>query len=163
MSGPLPLFHPKMRPVVRNVSTRVLVLAGLAIVGAVGGLASMIWLREQPASVFHTASDSHDSRVVKEFVDALNARFEDSSLFNSEARLGRRGNMTRVEAVTDLRQSLSKYSKINCCMDGRSPTPKSPELGRCAVSWMKLAAPPPSIFPLKSRRLRMRVTKMRCS
>jgi hypothetical protein len=133
VSGPLPLFQPKMRPVVRKLSTRVLVLTGLAIISAVGGLASMIWFREQPASVFHTASDSHDSRVVREFVDALNARFEDSSLFNSEVRLGRRGNMTRVEAVTDLRQSLSKYSKINCRTDGGSPTPKSPELGRSGI------------------------------
>jgi hypothetical protein len=61
VSGPLPLFHPERRPVVRKVSTRVLVLAGLAIIAAVGGLASMIWFQERPASEFHTASDSRDS------------------------------------------------------------------------------------------------------
>jgi hypothetical protein len=133
VSGPLPLFHPERRPVVRKVSTRVLVLAGLAIIGAVGGLASMIWFQEQPASEFHTASDSRDTKVVKQFVDALNARFEDSSVFSSEVRLGRRGNMTRVEAVTDLRRSLSKYSKLNCRTDGSDPTLKSPELGRSGL------------------------------
>ena len=118
---------------IRKVSTRLLVLVALAIIGAVGGLASMIWFQKQPASVSQPASDSRDSKVANQFVDALNARFEDSSLFNSEARLGRRGNMTRVEAVTDLRQSLSKYSKINCRTDGGSPTPKSPELGRSGI------------------------------
>jgi len=133
VSGPLPLFHPERRPAVRKVSTRVLVLAGLAIVAAVGGLASMIWFQEQPASEFHTASDSRDSKVVKQFVDALNARFEDSSVFSLEVRLGRRGNMTRVEAVTDLRRSLSKYSKLNCRTDGSDPTLKSPELGRSGL------------------------------
>src|SRR5262249_1526376 len=133
VSGPLPLFHQDKRPVVRKMSTRVLVLIGLAIIGAVGGLASMIWFQKQPPSVSQPASDSRDSKVAKQFVDALNARFEDSSLFNSEVRLGRRGNMTRVEAVTDLRQSLSKYSKINCRTDGSSPTPKSPELGRSGI------------------------------
>lgn len=41
--------------------------------------------------------------------------------------------MTRVEAITDLRRSLSKYSKINCRTDGSSPTQKSPELGRSGL------------------------------
>src|SRR5262249_10589299 len=54
----------------------------------------------------------------------------DSSVFSSEVRLGRRGNMTRVEAVTDLRRSLSKYSKLNCRTDGSDPKLKTPELGR---------------------------------
>src|SRR4029453_7373292 len=55
VSGPLPLFHPERRPVVRKVSTRVLVLAGLAIIGAVGGLARMISFQAQPAPGFHPA------------------------------------------------------------------------------------------------------------
>ena len=94
----------------------------------------MIWFQEQqPASEFHTASDSRDTKVVKQFVDALNARFEDSSVFSSEVRLGRRGNMTRVEAVTDLRRSLSKYSKLNCRTDRSDPTLKSTELGRSGL------------------------------
>src|SRR5262249_7077964 len=74
--------------------------------------------------------DSRDSKVVKEFVDALNARFEDSSVFSSEVRLGRRGNMTRVEAVNDLRRSLFQYSKLHCRTGGSDPNLKSPWLRR---------------------------------
>src|SRR5262245_13129714 len=91
--GRYPCSHPDKLPVIRKVSTRLLVLVALAIIGAVGGLASMIWFQKQPASVSQPASDSRDSKVANQFVDALNARFEDSSLFNSEVRLGRRGNM----------------------------------------------------------------------
>jgi TIR domain len=135
VSGPLPLFRQHSRPVFRKVPTRV-IAAGLAIVVTVGALASLIWFQKQPAAVFRSASDPIDSRaskLVKQFVDALNARLADSSLFDAEVRLGRRGNMTRVEAVTDLRRSLSKYSKVNCRTDGSSPTSKSPELGRSGL------------------------------
>jgi TIR domain len=136
VSGPLPLFRQESRPAVRKLSARVLVAAGLAIIVAVGALASVIWFQERPATVFHSASapvEGRASKMVKQFVDALNARFGDSSLFDAEVRLGRRGNMTRVEAITDLRRSLSKYSKINCRTDGSNPISKSPELGRSGL------------------------------
>jgi TIR domain len=136
VAGPLPLFHPDSRPAFRKVSLRVFVMAGLAIIVAVGALGGVIWFQKQPAPAFQPASDAIDSRaskVVKQFVDALNARLGDSSLFDAEVRLGRRGNMTSVEAVTELRRSLSKYSKINCRADGSSPTMKSPELGRSGL------------------------------
>src|SRR5262245_42663029 len=134
-SGPLPLFD--KRSAVRKLSTRVLVIAGFAITATgFGARASIIWYLEQPSPVFHEASDpsaSRISKVVNQFVDALNAGFADSSLFDAEVRLGRRGNMTRVEAVTDLRRFLSRYSKLNCRTDGSSPTSKSPELGRSGL------------------------------
>jgi TIR domain len=135
-SGPFPLFHPDKQSAVRKVSTRVLVIAGFAITVTVGALASIIWYLEQPSPVFHEASDpsaSRISKVVNQFIDALNAGFANSSLFDAEVRLGRRGNMTRVEAVTDLRRFLSRYSKLNCRTDGSSPTSKSPELGRSGL------------------------------
>ena len=131
-SGPLPLFRPGKQSAVRKVSTRVLVMAGFAIIVTVAALASITWYL---APVFHAASGPSDShnKVAKQFVDALNTGFANSSLFDAEVRLGRRGNMTRVEAVTDLRRSLSRYSKINCRTDGGSPTSKSPELGRSGL------------------------------
>ena len=135
-SGPLPLFHPDKQSAVRKVSTRVLVIAGFAITVTVGALASIIWYLEQPSPAFHETSDPSAiriSKVVNQFVDALNAGFANSSLFDAEVRLGRRGNMTRVEAVTDLRRFLSRYSKLNCRTDGTNPTSKSPELGRSGL------------------------------
>jgi hypothetical protein len=133
VSGPLPLFRQDSRPAARKVSTRIFVVAGLALVTVVA-LGSLIWFQTRTAAVFQSASvDNRQSKVVKRFVEALNARFEDSSLFDAEVRLGRRGNMTRVEAVTDLRRSLSRYSKLNCRTDGSSPTLKSPELGRSGL------------------------------
>jgi FPC/CPF motif-containing protein YcgG len=58
----------------------------------------------------------------------LNARFGDSSLFDGVVRLGLRGNLTRVDAVNELRRSLAKYSKISCRKDGNTQTiGKAPE------------------------------------
>jgi|KBSMisStandDraft_5_1062788.scaffolds.fasta_scaffold183557_1 hypothetical protein len=133
-SGPLPLFNPVKRSAVRKLSTRALVIAGFAITLTAAALPSFIWYREQ-SSPDETSdlSASRISKVVKQFVDALNTGFADSSLFDTEVRLGRRGNMTRVEAVTDLRRFLSRYSKLNCRTDGSSPTSKSPELGRSGL------------------------------
>ena len=134
-SGPLPLFQSESWRGVRKSSTKIFVVLGLAIL-ATAALASAIWFQRHTAAVSHAASDYTEDRasnLAKQFVDALNARFEDSALFDAEVRLGRRGNMTRVEAITDLRRSLSKYSKINCRTDGSSPTQKSPELGRSGL------------------------------
>ena len=135
VSGPLPLFHSRSRPGVWKSSTKIVVVLAFAIL-ATAVLASVIWFQRPTAAVSRTSSDYTEDRasnLAKQFINALNAGFENSTLFDAEVRLGRRGNMTRVEAVTDLRQSLSKYSKVNCRTDGNSPTQKSTELGRNGI------------------------------
>jgi hypothetical protein len=130
ISRPLPLFHPD-KGLLRKVSTRGLILVGFAIVIAAGALASIIRFKEPPPSGSPPSPDPIENgapKLIKQFVDVLNSRFGDSSLFNDDVRLGLRGNETRVEAVADLRRSLSKYAKINCRTDGTSPTiGKAPE------------------------------------
>jgi hypothetical protein len=126
-SGPSPLFPSgKSRPV-RKVSTKGLFYTGFASVVAIGVLASMIRFWEQ------LAVDNRASMLTKQFVAALNAGFEKSNLFAPEVRLGRRGRMTDVEAVAELRSSISKYQKINCRTEGDSTTTTTGPEGRSGL------------------------------
>ena len=71
--------------------------------------------------------------VANQFFDELNAGLPDSSHFNADVRLGRRGLMSRADAVGELRKlsdKSDKYHKINCRMDGNSLTLKTPEFAQ---------------------------------
>jgi hypothetical protein len=132
-SGPLPLFQPDKRRPLANISTRGAVFAGLASIVALGALASMIRFYEprEPTTIVPPTPEPIENRaseISSQFVDVLNARFGDSSLFDGVVRLGLRGNLTRVDAVNELRRSLAKYSKISCRKDGNTQTiGKAPE------------------------------------
>jgi len=80
-----------------------------------------------------TLASKQESRAVliaNRFFENVNAGLLDSSLFDEDVRLGRRGLMSKVEAVGELRKLWSKYSKIDCRMDRNSLTLKQPEFAQ---------------------------------
>lgn len=60
------------------------------------------------------------STVAAQFLKQVNAGIPDSSLFAKELRLGRRGLMTSVEAVAELRKFNAKYQSVVCQVDPSS-------------------------------------------
>src|SRR5262249_37798051 len=128
-TDPLPLFLQRKRSPLRALSQHkqaAIALAALVVAAVLAGFA----FQKQTAPGYRTASQHAEgaTKVVSQFFDALNSGFADSSVFDSELRLGRRGNMTRVEAVTTLRQFRSKYNKVKCRPEANAPVLKTPEL-----------------------------------
>jgi TIR domain-containing protein len=133
-SDPLPLFPQRKPSALAALSEHkpmAIAMATLAIAAVLAGFA-LLKKPPPPAPGYRTASQQAEgaTKVVSEFFDALNSGFADSSLFDSELRLGRRGNMTKVEAVTTLRQFQSQYGKVKCRPGGDAPALKTPELSR---------------------------------
>jgi hypothetical protein len=133
-SDPSPLFPQRKPSALAALSEHkpmVIAAATLVVVALLAGFA-LLKKPDAPTPGYKTASQKAEgaTKVVGEFFDALNSGFSDSSLFDSELRLGRRGNMTKVEAVTTLRQFQSQYSKVKCRPGGDAPTLKTPELSR---------------------------------
>jgi TIR domain-containing protein len=131
-SASLPLFPERKRSPLSTLFMRNGTTVAFATLIIVVLLAGFVFFQRGAPPAYHTASQQTEaaSKVVTQFFDALNSGFADSSVFDSELRLGRRGNMTRVEAVTTLREFRSQHNKVNCRPDGTSPVLKSPELAR---------------------------------
>ena len=123
----------------RNLATRRklpvrIVLAALASVIALGALWTIISFRAKPTSgpTLQTA-ESRVTTVAKHFLDELNAGLRDSSLFDAEVRLGRLGQLSRVEAVTELRKLWASYAGIHCGIGRNGVTPKDPQYARNGI------------------------------
>ena len=57
----------------------------------------------------------------------MNSGTLDANLFASEVRLGRRGAMSKTEAVAEFGKLKSKFVRINCILDNCGSTPKPAE------------------------------------
>lgn len=68
--------------------------------------------------------------VANRFFDELNTGLHDSSIFDANIRLGRRGLMSKVDALNELRKLQFKYTRINCRMESDKPTLKHAESAR---------------------------------
>jgi len=81
------------------------------------------------ASVIVLAAD-RGTTVAKRFLEDLNAGLRDSSLFDADVRLGQLGQMSRVDAVTELRKLSVRYAGIHCRIGRNGVTPKDPQHAR---------------------------------
>jgi hypothetical protein len=106
-----------------------LVLAALAGLIAIGVLVTMISFRADIGPTFQSV-ESGATSVAQRFLDELNTGLRDSSLFEADVRLSRRGLLSRVEAVSELRKLWSRYSQVNCRMGGSGVTLKDPQHAR---------------------------------
>lgn len=129
VSGPLPRFREDSRRALWTPSVGKLVAAALATLMVIGALATAILFRaDRPPPI--RDMEGRAAMVANQFFDELNAGLPDSSHFNADVRLGRRGLMSRADAVGELRKLSDKYHKINCRMDGNSLTLKTPEFAQ---------------------------------
>jgi hypothetical protein len=118
----------------RSLSTRrklsPLVLAALASVIVLGAVWTIISFRAKPTSGPTLQSADRGTTVAKRFLDDLNAGLRDSSLFDADVRLGQLGQMSRVDAVTELRKLSVRYAGIHCRIGRNGVTPKDPQHAR---------------------------------
>src|SRR5262249_10071785 len=119
----------------RDLSTRRklpvrIVLAALASAIALGALWTIISFRAKPTSGPTLQSADRGTTVAKRFLDDLNAGLRDSSLFDADVRLGQLGQMSRVDAVTELRKLSARYAGIHCRIGRNGVTPKDPQHAR---------------------------------
>ena len=64
------------------------------------------------------------------FLQQLNSGLQDTSVFDTDVRLGQRGLMSRVEAANELRKIGAVYGKIDCKRDTPRIEMKTPEQGK---------------------------------
>lgn len=86
-----------------------------------------------PAAPPPPAAEELAKKAANQFFNELNAGLKDSSLFDADVRLGRRGLMSRADAANELRKLFLKYSKINCRMDDGSLSLKTPAFAQSDV------------------------------
>ena len=118
----------------RDLSTRrklsPLVLAALASVIVLAAVWTIIPFRAKPTSGPTLQGADRGTTVAKRFLDDLNAGLRDSSLFDADVRLGQLGQMSRVDAVTELRKLSVRYAGIHCRIGRNGVTPKDPQHAR---------------------------------
>src|SRR5262249_3397910 len=86
--------------------------------------------RAKPTSGPTLQSADRGTTVAKRFLDDLNAGLRDSSLFDAAVRLGQLGQMSRVDAVTELRKLWVRYVGIHCRIVRNGATPKAAQHAR---------------------------------
>jgi hypothetical protein len=137
-STPIPLFRQDNRsalwklPILGRVLavSLPLVFLTLVLVGIKPEWAGHLFLKHEETNIQASHQDpaadqgSNAVTIANRFFDDVNGGFHDSSLFDEDVRLGRRGLMSKVDAITELRKIWSTYSKINCRMEGNTPTLK---------------------------------------
>ena len=136
------------RPTIWRRSVRNLLIGAAAtVLLVIGVLAAANWPKEtvapagagidlaahsrgiDPAAISE-ASGVTAAMVANRFFDELNTGLHDSSIFDANVRLGRRGLMSKVDALNELRKVQFKYTKINCRMESDKPTLKHAEFAR---------------------------------
>jgi hypothetical protein len=133
VSGPLPPFRRDKSFTLERASQRRLVTLALATVIALGVLAIVISFRSEIVPIFRTTSaglEERATKVITQFFEELNAGLGDSSQFAADVRLGGRGLMSKIEAVTELRKLPSLHRKIYCRMSDGSLTLRTPEFAQ---------------------------------
>jgi TIR domain len=132
-AGPLPLFHRDSQPFFskRSIVARVLAPAAVVIIVAVllaitkPEWAGLVFPRHEGTNAQASGDQGNNAIIIaNRFFEDINAGLSDSSLFDEDVRLGRRGLMSKVDAVSELRKIWSTYSKINCRIEGTTPTLK---------------------------------------
>jgi TIR domain len=114
----------------RKLSPARIVLVSLASAIALGALWTIISFRAKPTSGPTLQSTERGTTVAKRFLDDLNAGLRDSRLFDADVRLGQLGQMSRVDAVTELRKLSARYAGIHCRIGRNGVTPKDPQHAR---------------------------------
>ena len=139
--GNAPALAPSRRPQVespdalRGGKSKQVLVGLFAIVAALSGWAIYAAKKRGEPEIVAPAAVSSEAlakTVATKFFDALNSGLNDSSLFDSDVRLGKRGLMSRADAANEFRKLFLKYSKINCRPDDASAalkTPQFPESG----------------------------------
>jgi hypothetical protein len=119
----------------RKLSLVRIVLAALASLIALGALWTIISFRAKviPVPTLQSA-ERPVTTIAKRFLDELNSGLRDASLFGADVRLGRRGLMSRVEAVTELRKLQAKYAEIHCRVGRNGVLPRNPSTKRKACA-----------------------------
>jgi len=100
-------------------------LLTLALV--VGVVTALSITRSGIADLGSDTLKSRATSAAEAFHASLNSGLKDTSFFASEVRLGRRGLMSKVDAIGELRKLEGKYSRISCKPESGSLTVKKAE------------------------------------
>jgi hypothetical protein len=88
----------------------------IAVLAAVGVLTAAYRASSPPAP---SSPEAQIDGITKTVLSQLSSGVPDSSLFAADVRLGRRGLMSKVDAVAELRKVQADYRKITCRIEGR--------------------------------------------
>lgn len=109
-SIPLPVYKPSRSGRAQASTLWMLATAAVGVVALV-----VLWRGSGGTSL---SGEAGAKDVAGKLIAGLSAGVPDSALFASEVRLGRRGLMSRAEAVAELRKSYLGYLKVACRSEG---------------------------------------------
>jgi len=109
------LSYEKAPHAFRWLTVRTVAAPALGVLMVIGVLTNGMLDRAAPSK------EKQAIEVAKQFFDDLNTGLHDSSRFDSDVRLGRRGLMPKIEVVNELRKLSQIYNRINCRVDSSSP------------------------------------------
>jgi hypothetical protein len=115
-SAPLPIYGASRSRGWLGWRPTALIATGIMALVALGiGLTN---LSRAPDAARPEASEAAAATAARKVLVQLGSGIPDSSVFAADVRLGKRGLMNRVEAVTELRKVQAVYPKIVCRIDG---------------------------------------------
>lgn len=114
-SKPLPVYGAS-RGRSRGLMGSPAIMSGVAVLGGAAVLLAAYQAGQPKAPA---SNEAQIANLAAMLVTQLGSGIPDSSLFAQDVRLGKRGLMTKLDAVAELRRAGAAYTRMNCRLEGQ--------------------------------------------